>query len=459
MVELSQSYSEKLATWVKSLTFKDIPNKVIENIKLRFLDTIGICLASSTMSFAKIVVDVVKSWDGKEESSLIGFRGKLPMVNAALVNGLMAHALDFDDTHTEAVVHPSAIVIPTTLAVGEKVCVDGESALVAAAAGYEIVIRLGMVAPFQFHKRGLHATPIVGTFAASLIAGKILDLDVEQMVNAMGICGSMAAGLQEFVTDGTEVKQLHPGWANHCGIIAAQMASKGFTGPRTVLEGRFGIYRSYLGNGYNLERLCEDLGKNWEVLKTTFKFYPCCHILHSYMDCILHLRKEYGIEAEKVDEIQCFISKDAAKLVCEGKEIPLTPYHAKFSLPYTVALMLLKGECGIEDFSDEAIKNREILKLAKKVKWEEDPNSEFPKRFPGWVKIRMNDGNVYEHRVLNVRSSPENPLKYEDLMEKFYKNACRVFPPHHVKNIIELIESFERLNNLEDLMKKVSFIE
>ncbi|MEM2211430.1 MAG: MmgE/PrpD family protein [Nitrososphaerales archaeon] len=452
-----QSYSERLANWVKSLTFKEIPNEVIENVKLRFLDTIGICLASSTMNFAKIVAEVVKAWGGKEESSLIGFKGKLPAPNAALVNGLMAHGLDFDDTHTEAVVHPSSIVIPTTLAIGEKEGISGGEALVAATAGYEVAIRLGIAAPFQFHKRGFHATPIVGTFTASLITGKILNLSVDQMVNAMGICGSMAAGLQEFVIDGTEVKQLHPGWANHSGIIAAQMASKGFTGPRTVFEGKFGIYKTYLSNeSYNLERLCENLSKDWEVLKTTFKFYPCCHILHSYMDCALYLKKKYNVNVEKIKEIRCLISREAAKFVCDGKEIPSTPYHAKFSLPYTVALILIKGGCEIEDFSEEAIKNEEVLKLAKKVEWEDDPNSEFPKRFPGWVKIIMNDGDVYEHKVINVRSSLENPLKREDLIEKFHKNASRVIPSNRIKNLIELINGLEKLNNLEGLMKELS---
>jgi 2-methylcitrate dehydratase PrpD len=220
----------------------------------------------------------------------------LPLTSAVLANASFVHGLDFDDTHTESITHASACVVPAALAAGEKQHADGKSVLTAAVAGYETMTRIGLASPGGFHKHGYHATPICGTFAAGVIAGKLMGLSKEALTNLLGICGSQAAGLQAFLDDGSWTKRLHAGWAAHSGVVAAQLALRGFIGPKTVIEGRYGLLASHFGPGeFDSERILHNLGEVWESNRISLKPYPVCHFSHASMDSARALVKEHHI--------------------------------------------------------------------------------------------------------------------------------------------------------------------
>ena len=263
---------------------------VVASVRLRMLDVLGIALASSTSDFAPAVMAALDGWAAEGPCTVLGTRRTAPAPLAVLANGSLAHGLDFDDTHAASITHASAVVLPCALAVGEARRVDGRALVTAAVAGYEAIARLGMAAPGRFHDRGWHATAVCGAFAAALTAGRVDGLDVGRLTAALGIAGSFASGVLEFLEDA--------GWAGHSGVVAAALARGGFTGPATVLEGRFGLYRTFVGAAPDLAPF-DTLGRQWETLRVGFKPYPCCHYNHAYLDCALEVRRGHGLRPSR----------------------------------------------------------------------------------------------------------------------------------------------------------------
>ncbi|PYN71569.1 MAG: hypothetical protein DMD96_35750 [Candidatus Rokuibacteriota bacterium] len=268
--------AERLAEFAVGLEFEDLPPDVVASVRLRALDILGIALAASTSELAPSVLGALEGWGRGGPCSVAGSNLTAPPPLAALANGALAHGLDFDDTHAVSITHASAVVLPTVLALGEAGGYNGRALVTAAVAGYEAITRLGMAAPGAFHARGWHATAVCGTFAAALAAGRLERLDAGRLTAALGIAGSFASGVIEHLEDGSWVKRVHPGWAAHSGIVAAGLARGGFTGPATILEGRFGFYRTFLGSE-PARAPFDTLGKEWETLRVGFKPYPCCH--------------------------------------------------------------------------------------------------------------------------------------------------------------------------------------
>ena len=238
---MERTVADKFSEFAQGLTFQKIPAVVIEKTKDLMLDTLGICISSSRLDFGIAALNLVAAWGGTPESSLIGSKKKVPAQNAAFANGVLGHGQDFDDTHTESVVHPSACLVPVALAVGEKQGSSGKEVLTALVASLEVMIGIGMPALNRFHLRGFHTTSICGTFASALVTAKLMGMDKERMVEALGISGSFTSGLLECIPSGSWAKRLHAGWAGLCGVVAAQLASTGYTGPKTVFEGKLGF--------------------------------------------------------------------------------------------------------------------------------------------------------------------------------------------------------------------------
>ncbi|TET85054.1 MAG: MmgE/PrpD family protein [Desulfobacteraceae bacterium] len=273
---VERTYSRKLGEFVERLAFDDVPKKVIEEAKLHILDTLGVALAAYGMDFAQIMLEVSKGLGGPPESTVIGSGERLSAPNAALVNGTMAHGLDYDDMHREAALHLSAFAVPTALAVSEAQGKSGKSAIVGVVAGYEVGARLGLAASGRLLLRGWHPTGVLGAFAAAAVTGSILALSAKQISTAMGIAGSQSSGLAQWIEEGSWTKRMHPGWAAHSGIIAVLLAQKGYDGPQRIYEGKMGLYNSYLGEGnFDLERLTQGLGSRWETRQICYKLYPC----------------------------------------------------------------------------------------------------------------------------------------------------------------------------------------
>lgn len=444
--------SETLAEFAVRLRFEQLPPEVVAKVKLHVLDFLGVALAGSAWDFGAAILSTCAAMGGEPACTVIGSGKRMPAVWAALANGTCGHGLDFDDTHTESVVHVSASVVPAALAACEEGGASGRDFLLAVALGMEANVRIGLVARGGFHDRGFHPTGVCGTFAAALIAGKLLGFDADRLADALGLANSQAAGSLEFLTDGSWAKRMHGGWAAHSGLVAARLAAAGFSGPKGALDGRFGLYRSHLGDtGWDVNRLTDGLGTRWELLNTGLKPYPCCHYNHAFADCAASLRAEHGVRADDVEAVECMLSAREVPIVCEPeatKRAPQNDYDAKFSLPYAVASILVRGHLDVDDFTDAAIRDPALLALAQRVVYRDDPDSDFPARFPGWIRIRLKNGRVLERRERINRGSAENPLNEDDVRAKFRRNATRVIAPAQAEEVIDGIGALERYADL-----------
>ena len=451
--------SQAIAKFLCELKLEDVPQGVVDKAKLVFLDTLGVALASSTMDFGRMVMNVAQKLGGAPASRLIGSPLKVAAANAVLVNGTLAHGLDYDDTLEEAIVHTGCCAGMTALAVGEELRANGKAVLEAAIAGTEVMCKVGLVAPGKFHARGFHPTALCSTFGAAAAAGKLYGLEPVQWSDALGLCGSQSSGIIEYLADGTWTKRLHPGWSAHGGVIATMLAREGFRGPATVFEGQHGFYRSFGGaNDYPFEKFGE-LGRTWEIPKLTFKSYPCGSISHPYMDCALTLRQKYDVAPEQVAEIVCRTAEGPVHRLwepLEQKRKPPTSYAAKFSLPFSIAVMLIRGKAGLEEFSDEAIRDSQILSLASKVRYELDPTIDYPRHFSGHVKIRLADGTVLEENQPHPRGGLESPLPPEEIEAKFRANARLALSEGQLDLIVKSVKTLEQLESITALSDLLS---
>jgi 2-methylcitrate dehydratase PrpD len=446
--------ARRLAEFAAGLRFDQVPADVVASVRLRTLDILGIALAASAGDSAPAVLGALDGWGAAGDCTVIGAKRTAAAPLAILANGALAHSLDFDDTHAPSITHASAVVVPVALALGEAGRLDGRSVITAAVAGYEAVTRLGMAAPGAFHARGWHATSVCGPFAAALVAGRLDGLDAGRLTAALGIAGSLASGVMEYLEDGSWVKRLHPGWAGHAGAVAAALARGGFTGPASILEGRFGFYRAFLGLEPDPAPFAT-LGRTWETPAIGFKPYPCCHLVHAYLDCALALRREHTLRPEAIEAVECRVPAGEVPIVCEPRPAklgPRTSYDAQFSLPFTVASALLDGRVGLDTFAPERLQEPERLALAERVTHAIDPNSPFPRGFPGWVRVRLRDGRTLEARAPDGRGSLACPLPPEAVVDKFRDNAGRLLPAARVAEIERTALDLDALSEVGTLL-------
>jgi 2-methylcitrate dehydratase PrpD len=362
--------------------------------------------------------------------------------------------LDYDDTLEEAIVHTGCCAGMTALAVGEEVGASGSAMLEAAIAATEVLCKVGLVAPGKFHARGFHPTAICSTFGAAAAAGKLYGLSIDQWVDAFGLCGSQSSGIIEYLADGTWTKRVHPGWSAHGGVIATLLAREGFRGPAAVFEGTHGFYHAFGGaNEYNFAKLLE-LGKEWEIPRLTFKSYPCGSISHPYMDCALRLKQRHNAKPDDISEIVCRTAEGPVHRLWEPlsqKQQPPTSYAAKFSLPFSIAVMLIRGWAGLDEFSDAAIHDRAILSLAGKVRYELDPTIDYPRHFSGHVKVYLKDGTVLEENQPHPRGGLEDPIPPEEIEMKFRANARLALPDAKVDQIVKTVQQLDQLASIRVL--------
>ncbi|HEV8673735.1 MAG TPA: MmgE/PrpD family protein [Methylomirabilota bacterium] len=453
----SPSVARRFARFVTSLRLDQVPPSITERTALLALDTLGCALAAATMDFGRAVIRTAQDLGGPAESTVIGGHAKVAAANAVLANGTLAHGLDFDDTREEAIVHTGAAAVPTALAVGEARGAGGAAVLEALIAGVEVMCRVGLAVPGRFHARHFHPTALAGSFAAAAAAGKLHGLDEDGLVRAFGICGSQASGIIEYLADGTWTKRLHPGWAAHAGVVAVLLARSGFTGPERVFEGEHGFYAAFAGDhdADRLDDLLGTLGQVWELARLTFKPYPCGSIAHPYMDCALRLRERHRVRHDEIVEVRCRTHPGPVPRLWEplaDKQRPPNGYAAKFSLPYLVAVMLVKGQAGLAELSDEAVRDEAVLRVAGRVGYELDPTIDYPRRFTGHVRGRLADGRVIEEVQDHPRGGPEAPMTRQELLAKFRGNAGLLLPAERVEQVIGAVTDLAALPRLDALM-------
>jgi 2-methylcitrate dehydratase PrpD len=434
--------AQRLARFVAELKLDAVPAPVVASAADLVLDTLGNALAAARDDFGIAVLDVARRLGGAPESSLLGTRDKAGAANAVLANATLAHGLDFDDTREDAIVHTSCVAVTTALAVGEAMRATGRRMLEAAIAAVEVMCKVGLVVPGALHARHFHPTAITASFAAAAAAGKLCRLSEPQLVHAFGICGSQASGIIEYLADGSWTKRLHPGWNAHAGVIATHLARAGFTGPATVFEGTHGLYQAFAGghDAAKLGALLASLGREWEIAQLTLKPYPCGSIAQPYMDCAARLRAEHAIRPETITAIRCKTSPGPVPRLWEplaAKHAPPNGYAAKFSLPYLIASILVRGRAGLAEFRDDAVHDADVLRVAKLVTYELGPTIDYPRQFVGDVAITLADGRTLHARQDRPRGGPDAPLTRAELEAKFRGNAALVLPEPQVEGVIQ----------------------
>lgn len=435
--------AETLAGFVAGLSYEDLPTSVVSAAKRHLTDAIGVALAAAASGDASPAADMVRSWAGARESTVIGYDFGAPAPGAALVNGTLAHALDFDDTHPSSMLHPSCVVMPAVLAVGEEVGASGTELIAAAAAGYEVGARIAAAAPGRFQARGFDTTGVVGPFAAAAVAARLWGLTQEETAHALGIAGGQAAGVLAHLADGADPRGMNAGWAAHAGIIAADLARRGATGAPTMFEGTHGFFDAFLGGEEpDADRLSRGLGADWETERIAIKPYPACHFLHAYMDA----GARAGLKWADIEEIVCKVPPAIVGIVAEPRAPrlhPATTAAARYSLPFAVATAIVGGRDALELFGHEARSDRRVLTLAERVHHEPDASLPFPGVFAARMRIHTRSGRTHTTEEPVNRGHPDSPLSDTELAEKFMRNARARIDGRAAKRVLQMVQRLE----------------
>jgi 2-methylcitrate dehydratase PrpD len=419
--------AEELAAWALGLRPDDIPDAAKSAARRHLLDGMGNALAAIRLGEASYALAVGRRL-GDGDTPVLGTSVTLAAHAAAFVGGTLVHALDFDDTHAGALVHPTAVLGPTALAVGHEVGADDAEVLVALIAGHEVLLRIGAAVPHGFHARGFHATSVCGVFGAALVAARLRGLDLATTVHALGIAGSQAAGSLEFLATPASTKQLHPGWAAFSGILAVEMAMAGATGPATILEGTSGFFRAYADRTVAPDLVVAGLSEHWEVQRITIKPYPACQLSHASLDALdaaLGSAGSLTLTGGDVAEVEVDLPEDSMGIVggpLEEKARPRSPYEAKFSLPWCLAARMLDGAVGLDTFLPDSVAREDVAQLARRVKVVPFRADVPPASAPGAVRVRLADGRQLTGEVASSRGTPDSPLDDTAVRAKFDAN-------------------------------------
>jgi 2-methylcitrate dehydratase PrpD len=456
---VAASAARRLARFVVGLSLDRVPEPVTAKAALLALDTLGNALAAAREDFGVAVLGVAERLGGAAESALLGRRARVATANAVLANATLAHGLDFDDTREDAIVHTGCVAVTTALAAGEAVGAGGRGVLEALIAGVEVMCRVGLAVPGALHARHFHPTSITSSFAAAAATAKLHKLSEDQLVHAFGICGSQAAGVIEYLADGSWTKRLHPGWGAHAGVIATLLAREGFTGPATVLEGEHGLYAAFAGGhaGGRLDALLDGLGQTWELEELTLKPYPCGSIAQPYMDCAVRLRER--VKPQEIVAIRCRTAAGPVPRLWEplaAKHAPPNGYAAKFSLPYLLATILVRGRAGLAEFDDAAVREPAVLDVARRVSYELDATIDYPRQFVGDVEITLADGRSLRERQDRPRGGPDAPLTRTEIEAKFRGNAGLALPPDKVEAAIRAVDGLATGAPLAELLASLT---
>jgi 2-methylcitrate dehydratase PrpD len=437
--------TEKLARFAVETSYRSFPKPVVHQVKRCFLDLLGVALGGSRQPLTNILVKVAKDFGGKPQATVLGHGFKTSIMNAAFINGAMAHALDYDDTHVGSIGHPSAPVIPAVLAVAEWKGLSGKSALEAFVLGYEVETRIGLGMGTKHYDRGWHATSTFGRFGAAVAAGKLLGLSLEEMKQAMGLAGTQAAGLR--LVFGTMAKPFHPGKSAYDGVLSAILAQRGFTCAPNILEAKKGFVE-VLGEDSKLEPMVKNLGRKYEVLNNTFKPHAACLLTHPTIDAIIDLRSKYNLQPEDVGEIQCDVAHFC--LDSAGQVEPKTGLAGKFSTYYCAALALAEGAAGEDLFTDRKVLDPRMVALRKKVKARIIPRF---KDTEAKVTITTRGGKKYSAYVDRPKGDPRNPPTDQELENKFRSLAAFVLPKPKIDRLVKTIWNLEKVGNIRQLIR------
>lgn len=434
-----------LAEFSSTLELDRVPHHVREAASRSLLDIIGVAIRGRRHPVAVQALNAAARLPGAQGSGVVwGADVQLNASAAALANGVAAHVDDFDDTHSDGIVHGSAVITPVAVALASECNASGGELLCALIAGWEVAARVGLASRGSFHARGFHTTSIAGVFGAAAAAARILRLSPSQTAHAIGLAGSQAAGINEYLSNSSSAKAFHCGWSAHAGLVSAIMAQAGMTGPQSVFEGRDGLLRAYgLPERVRPSALDTGLGSVWETSNISIKPYPCCHFAHAFVDCAGNLLHR-GIRPEFIESIMCVVPETEVPLICEPFEKklrPSTPYAAKFSLPFLLAARLIDGTIDHDTFGELNIRRKELLDFAQQVRYRlagADETS-FPSSFPGWLEVSLHDGTRITERIDINFGHPKNPMTFEQVVEKFQENTAATLGEGRARKVVAIV--------------------
>ena len=429
--EPKEAITRTLVRFCNQLDAADLIPEVFDRAKYLLLDYLGVALAGSLAESSQPIHKMLPGAAGGGSCTVLGTSLRATPESAALANGTSAHSVELDDTHQAGSIHPGVVMYSVAIALSEmNPEINAAEFAAAVVAGYEVATRLAMAVQPKFHYAlGFHPTSTCGVFGAAVTAAKLLRLSEEQMLSAVGIAGSMAAGSLEFLADGTWTKRLHPGLAAQSGILAANLAAQGFRGPSTILEGRDGFLHGYSREA-KPELVTQNLGRDFEILHTAVKPHACCRYMQAPIDALLSLARENDIPAAHVERVEIAVLEAGWSLVCEPREKKNSPSNtvdAQFSMPYGAAVALLHRRAGLDQFAAGNFASPELKALMGKIVLVKDKRIEenFPKEWAAIVTVSLQDGKRYEKHVRFPKGDPENPLTWEELAAKFTSLAGR----------------------------------
>ncbi len=453
--------SSLIARHLVGIKYQDIPGEAIAAAKKEVIDSLATALGGTTKPGVPELVSLAREWGGTAQSSIFGYGFKCPAPVAAQVNGTMIHALDYDDGHPVSLTHVGCVAVSTSFAVAERMGkVSGKDFLTAIALGGDFVCRMGLASKpgGSALGAGWHPTTLFGFLSAAAMAGRILKLDEEKMLDAIGLAYHQCGGAGSGVGDGALAKRMGPGLAAKAGLTSALMAERGITGDRHFLGGdnwKGGIFNVYYGGDYDAGILTADLGKRFENINITNKPYPCCGFTHPFIDATLSLMKKYHVTPAQIDSIVTHGSQNVyGMMVGEAKIAPRTIVDAQFSVPWTVATALVKEKVTLHSFTPESIRNQEVIAVARKVSGVLEPSMNRHGVGPGRVTMKLKDGRVLVEEVEDFLGSINNPMSIAQCADKFRECAGFAVKPLSgttVEKVIKLVANLEELDDVSEI--------
>lgn len=436
-----------VADYIYRAQYEDLPAEVIKQAKIVILDTIGVMIAASRQRAGKLATEFIQHAGERPESTIVGYDIKAPSISAAFSNAIMAHDIELDDSHGASLTHPAAVIIPTVLAMGEKENCTGKDLIIATTVAYDVECRISMALdPQRQYARNFHPSCVCGCFGATAVAGKMLNLNKSQLINALGLAGCQASGLLAWETEvGHMSKSFQTGIAARNGIVAALLASLGYSAPPAIFDGRYNLFDAFSG-AHNFDELIEELGTRFEIMNTSLKLYSSCRHTHAPLDAFFGIMRENNLVFENIREVTVKVAPGAVPVIDNNE---LLSHNAQ----YVIAVAAIRGEVTPEHFIG-ITDDPKIMEFSKRVNVIPEPKfkERFPTRKSGIVKVVTKNGREFEQQVDDAKGDPRNPISQEEIEEKFITLAVRVLPEERAKKILKLISRLEELENAGALM-------
>lgn len=442
------SLTERLADFFLSSEMENIPSNVAKKAREQIADTIGVGLNGSAHPEGAPIYKVMLECGGSEESVVWGHQVKVPAYAAAFVNGTFSHCIELDDTHRATYLHAGAFVVPAALAVAEKVGVSGKEFLHSVIAGYETAIRVALSVSPEHRLKGYHTTATVGVFGSAMATSLLLNLNREQMINALGLAGTQSAGLFQFLYDESMAKRFHPGRSAQSGILAALLAEKGFTGPKEILEGPYGFGR-VMSDKFDPDKILNKLGEHWHITEMGLKPYSACRFCHSPIDGALEIRKDPGFNLQSIESVEVLGSQQLYDQTANQE--PKTVMGAQLSTPFMVALTLATGKVMPVDV-EKNIEDPQVKSLAKRVQVVVDTDLPINSR-EVHVKVITSSGQIGPVSIKLPTGEPEKPLSDNYLKEKFYELSTPIIGKSNSEQLYKMLLQVDELEDIQLLTK------